>query len=132
VQFEAYLPGNTHSYNYKFAEITTHAGREWDVATHFGPTNNVPRPDGDGAHMRALLKEAGYSLAPEAMNVRLVNLLDDAKRKELMIIYGEDLASSGTSVEKLGAPGNEALWQALRAELIARANERVQVSFAVN
>ena len=129
VQFEAYLPSNTHAYTYKFAEKTAHAGREWDVATHFGPTSNTPKPTGDGAHMRELLKKAGYSLAPEAMNVRLVTLLDDARRKELMIIYGEDLSLSGTTVAELGKPGNEAKWSSLKSALIERAKENVHLQF---
>ena len=35
------------------------------------------------------------------MYVRLVHLLDDQKRKELMIIYGEDLAPTGHTVADL-------------------------------
>jgi hypothetical protein len=42
-----------------------------------------------------------------AMCVRLVHLLDEAKRKELMIIYGEDLRSLGFSVVDLNKGGKE-------------------------
>ena len=35
------------------------------------------------------------------MDVRLVHLLDAEKRKELMIIYGEDLASTGFTAADL-------------------------------
>ena len=35
------------------------------------------------------------------MYVRLVHLLDEQKRKELMTIYGEDVAQSGFSAAEL-------------------------------
>ena len=40
-----------------------------------------------------------------AMCVRLVHLLDEAKRKELMIIYGEDLGPIGFSAVDLNKGG---------------------------
>jgi hypothetical protein len=36
-----------------------------------------------------MLERAGYELPPHMMNVRLVHLLDDTRRKELMFIYAE-------------------------------------------
>ena len=43
------------------------------------------------SHIRKLIASRGYKMPANAMYVRLVHLLDEAKRKELMIIYGEDL-----------------------------------------
>jgi hypothetical protein len=129
VQFEAYLPDNTHSYDYPFTEKLTHGGREFDVSANFGLTNNTPRAGSDGERMRALVKQAGFEIPPERMSVRLVHLVDDAKRKELMIIYAEDLAMSGTTVEELGKPENKAKWEGLKAALIERAKERIKLTF---
>ena len=39
------------------------------------------------------------------MYVRLVHLLDPEKRKELMIIYGEDLAGTGLTAPELAEGG---------------------------
>ena len=47
----------------------------------------------------------GYRM-PEAMiYVRLVHLLDKGKRKELMAIYGEDLAPTGFTAAELSEGG---------------------------
>ena len=46
--------------------------------------------------------------------MRLVHLPDEAKRKELMIIYGEDLTMSNTSVEELNTPGGQEKWEGRR------------------
>ena len=127
IQFEQYLPDNTHTYDYSFKEKLTHAGMEFDVTPNFRPTRGPTKPGSDREHVVAMLAKHGYSLPAETMSVRLVNLLDDSRRKELMFIYAEDLAASGTTVEDLKRPGNEAKWPALKQALIERALERIQL-----
>jgi hypothetical protein len=127
VQFEAYLPDNTHSYDYPFKEKLTHAGLDFDVTTSFGATNRPTKPGSDREHVVALLNKAGYLIGAESMNLRLVNMVDDSKRKELMIIYAEDLAPSGFTAEKLKTPEGEAKWRELKAGLIERALERIKI-----
>jgi hypothetical protein len=39
------------------------------------------------------------------MSVRLVHLLDEEKRKELMFIYSEDVASTGHTASELRSGG---------------------------
>ena len=67
---------------------------------------------------------------PEAtMNVRLVHLLDHQKRKELMIIYAEDLQPTGFSLADLMPGGKHASeWPTLEAGLIRRAKHAVTFS----
>ena len=63
------------------------------------------------------------------MNVRLVHLLDEARRKELMFIYAEDLASTGYTSEQLmdgDKPRPE--WEAIQKELVERAMKRIKLS----
>lgn len=127
VQFEAYLPDNTHSYDYPFKEQLTHADLLFDVNASFGPTNRPSKPGSDREQVMALLTKAGYQIGAESMNLRLVHLPDAAKRTELMFIYAEDLAASGFTAEELRKPENEAQWRELKAGLIARALERIQL-----
>jgi hypothetical protein len=129
IQFEGYLPDNRHQYQYPFIETTTHAGRVFDVNAGFGPSNNPPRAGSDRERALALISQAGYHLPPEQMSVRLVNMLDDSKRKELMFIYIEDVALSSTSVEELNSAEGKARWEQLKAGLIERAKNRIEVSF---
>ena len=127
IQFEAYLPSNTHSYNYKFAEKLTHGGLEFDVRARFGATSNPPKPGSDLEHVMTLLEKGGFRAPAEMMNVRLVHLPDADKRKELMIIYAEDLAPTGSKEADLLAPGGEARWLELKPGLIERALENIRV-----
>jgi len=127
IQFEAYLPSNTHTYRYKFEEKLTHAGLEFDVRARFGPTNEPPKPGSDLEHVMALLARGGFRAPAEMMNVRLVYLPDADKRKELMFIYAEDLAPTGSTFAELSVPAGEVRWQGLKPALIKRALENIRI-----
>jgi hypothetical protein len=129
IQFEGYLPDNTHTYDYSSDESVTFAGLPFHQRTHAGPTSNTPRAGSDGERVRQMLARAGYRLAPEAMNVRLVHLLDDARRKELMFIYGEDLAASGKTVAQIkDGDTYRPEWKAVEKGLVERAMSRIQLT----
>jgi hypothetical protein len=70
---------------------------------------------------------------PEVLNVRMVQMLDDPQgtgrgRRELMIIYSEDLAPTGKTVAELAVDGkvNDA-FKPLEKPLIDRATTSVSV-----
>lgn len=96
VQFEGYLPGNNHAYDYKSTKIIDAGGFNFFADAY--PRNikaNPGRADSDGSRARAFLTSKGYRMASDdLLSQRLVHLVDEAKRNELMIIYIEDL--SGT------------------------------------
>jgi hypothetical protein len=103
VQREAYLPTRpdlTHDYASTGDRRETHWGLGLWVHPSIDRTDAPETPGSDGAHIRALLAKAGYTLPPELASVRLVRLLDEPGTsghgtRELMIIYAEDAASSG-------------------------------------
>jgi hypothetical protein len=65
------------------------------------------------------------------MYVRLVHLLDQTKRKELMIIYGEDLAITGFTVSDLRRGGKAYdRWPAIENGFIERAEQNIRIEFA--
>jgi hypothetical protein len=108
LQFEAYLPSRPELHHtYPFAKTETLSGLLFDVRARFGASSEAPKPGSDLEHVHALLRAKGYQLPEAMMNVRFVHLIDDQKRKELMIIYAEDLASTGLTVEDL--PDRQAL-----------------------
>ena len=127
VQFEAFLPDNERTYKYPFIETATLAGLEFDVNRSYAPTNMTSRPGSDRERVFAMVGKAGYQMPKEQLNVRLVHLPDKEKRKELMIIYGEDLKMSNTSVEELNTPGGQEKWEGQKTALIKRATERIKV-----
>lgn len=130
VQFESYLssrPDLHHSY--PFTKTETLNGLLFDVRARFGPGNDTPKPGSDSEHVAALLRAKGYRMPESMMNVRLVHLLDEEKRKELMIIYAEDLQPTGVSFNDL-LPGSKYAdkWPSLEADLIRRAKQSVALS----
>jgi hypothetical protein len=80
----------------------------------------------DREHIDALIREKGYKIPTDMMYVRLVHLLDTEKRKELMIIYGEDLAPTGFTAADLREGGKDSgQWPALEKGLIERAKTKI-------
>ena len=129
IQFESYLPFVPHGYNYAEgnARIDIAGTPTWVNA---GPmTGDRSRPGSDKESVLRILAEAGYTLPAEAMHVRLVQMLDDPQgtgkgRRELMIIYAEDLAPTGKTVSELV---DDAAWKPLEQPLIHRAAKALRV-----
>lgn len=126
-QFEGYLPSKTNTYNYgkdlRYAQLGGHPfiERVWFRNVE-EPRRNL-RAGSDVEAVLNLLDEHGLRLPPDVMQVRLVRL-DDAKRKELMIIYSESLAPLNLSAAALSEGGREegqrmAIAEGLRARAIA-------------
>ena len=62
------------------------------------------------------------------MYVRLVHLLDEQKRKELMIIYSEDVRPTGLTVAELHEGGKAYdRWPAIEKGLVARAERKIAI-----
>lgn len=128
IQFEGYLPSNTHIYDYTKDEPVKFAGRDFWQRARFGPTNGATRAGSDLEHVRGLLDKAGYKMPAESMNVRLVQVLDEARRKELMFIYAEDLAPTGyTAAQLMDGDKTRPEWEPIRQKLIARARQRIRI-----
>jgi len=64
---------------------------------------------------------------PEGMiSVRLVHLLDQEKRKELMVIYSENVAKTGFTVSDLQEGGKaHDRWPAIQEALVQRAKQKI-------
>jgi hypothetical protein len=130
IQFESYLPGIGHA-QYNYAEGNTRYDL-WGAATwlRWGPqrtTTGTGRPGSDREHVVGILTRAGYTIPPEMLNVRMVQILDDPQgtgrgRRELMLIYAEDLAPTGRTYAELVQDGRMTpAWQPLEQPLVQRA-----------
>ena len=129
IQFEGYLPTNTHVYDYSKDEPVTFAGLPFFQRPRFGPNNLPSKPGSDREHVMAMVKRAGYVLPAHSMNVRLVHLLDEARRKELMFIYAEDLAPTGyTSEQLMDGDQTKPEWEAIKQGMVNRAMKRIKIS----
>lgn len=131
IQFEGYLPSNTHAYDYKVTKTVNIGGLDF-VADAYARNikANPGRPDSDGSRARAFLASKGYSLgSDEVMFQRLVHIIDEAKRNELMIIYLEDLSPMKLTAAVLAPGGNAASeWEKIAAGLLERATKNLKIS----
>jgi hypothetical protein len=96
VQFEHYLPNNSHTYNYKAVRTTDIGGLQFihDTAAFNDYAGVNSNPVSDGGRARALLAKHGLSFPGKAVRLRMFHLAGSERRSELMIIYGEALPAS--------------------------------------
>lgn len=130
IQFEGYLPDNTHAYDYNSPKIVNIGGLDFfaDVYAR-SMKGNTGRPDSDGNRARAFLESKGYKLgSTEVVSQRLVHLIDAAKRNELMIIYLEDLSATGLTAADLNEGGSaRARWPEVSQAVLDRALKSMKI-----
>ena len=128
VQFEGYLPTNTHSYNYKGPKSVNIGGLDFIADTYARNVKANPgRPDGDAACGREFLESKGYRLASdEIISLRFLHFIGEKKRDELMIIYIEDMGALGLTSADLAKGGKaEAKWNEISDALLACGCKRI-------
>lgn len=111
VQFEGYLPDNTHTYDYKI-ENTVKLGEldfMYDTSVVNVPAFRKQYPDSDAGRAAAFLEGKGYQLEGEdIVYQRFIRLVDEARRNELLIIYYENLNDTGLTAADLSEKGRAA------------------------
>jgi hypothetical protein len=129
VQFEGYLPTKPElQHQYDSPRHTNLSGLDFYVDTWVQPRGGGVTPDSDSEHIEALVRAKGYKSPDGMMYVRLVHLLDEEKRKELMIIYGEEVASTGFAAADLREGGKaHDQWERIEKGLIERAVRKISL-----
>jgi hypothetical protein len=129
VQFEGYLPSRPElKHRYDSPRHLSIGGWDFYVDAWVLPENPPTTPGSDFEHVQKLVADKGYGLRGGMMYVRLVHLLDNSKRRELMIIYGETLEGTGFTAADLQKGGKDyKQWPALEQGLIRRAQARISV-----
>lgn len=131
VQFEGYLPSNTHSYKYKVNKTVQIGGLDFIADAYARNIKANPgRPDSDGSRARAYLESKGYRMASDdVLSQRLVYLVDKEKRNELMIIYLEDLSAMKLTAADFETGGSAAArWDEVSKALTERAVKGMKIS----
>src|SRR6266550_2450491 len=86
VQFESYVPTRPElKHQYNSPRHTTIGGLDFYVDTSIRARNEKVTARSDREHIETLIRAKGYKMPAGMMYVRLVHLLDEEKRKELMI-----------------------------------------------
>ncbi|MGA7850419.1 MAG: hypothetical protein WCA13_15040 [Terriglobales bacterium] len=129
VQFEGYLPSKPDlKHTYDSPRHATMGGMDFYVDTWVRPNDAAIDPGSDREHIEALIKAKAYKMPAGMMYVRFVHLLDDSKRKELMIIHGEDLNYTGYTAADLIEGGKaHARWPAIAESLVSRAENAIMI-----
>ena len=127
IQFEAFLPSQPGArYDYDRDGRTEMNGLVVRHRERFGETAGTPPAGSDLEHVQTLVAKAGYTWPREAVNTRLVHLPDDTKRREVMVIYIEDMAPTGkTSADFLSEGKISAAWTPVAAGVLQRAKARI-------
>jgi hypothetical protein len=129
VQFEQYVPTRPELHHtYDSPERVTIGGLDFYVDSWVRASDETTEAGSDREHIDALIRAKGYVMPADMIYVRLVHLFDAEKRKELMIIYGENLASIGLKAEDL-KPGGKARdqWPTLERSRVERAKTRIVI-----
>lgn len=130
VQYEGYLPSNTHTYDYSESKQVKIGGL--DFAADSAPRKYDPadaRPNSDRAKAIELLTAKGYKIASDdVMTQRLVNMTTPDNRNELMIIYLEVLTPTGFTAADLNKGGKAAdKWPEIATGLLERATKGFEI-----
>lgn len=129
IQFEEYLPSKPELHHqYDSPRHMTIGGFRFYVDTWVKRLNENITAGSDEDHITALILSRGYNLPAGMISARLVHLLDEQKRKELMIIYSESLKPTGFAAADLKKGGKaENLWLTLEDDLLVRARQQIKI-----
>jgi len=130
IQFEGYLPSRPDlAHTYDSPRHTAIGGLDFYLDSWARSANAETRSGSDREHIESLIRLKGYKMPAGMMYVRFVHLLDQKKRKELMIIYGEDLAPTGFTPADLEEGGKARdRWPDLENGLILRAQKAISLT----
>lgn len=123
VQFEAYLPEHP---TLRYSPTSSYtpldlSGLPFYQRARFGSSADTPRPGSDAEQAYLLLKQHGYSLPAETVNVTYKHFFGDM-RKEVLLMVIEDMALSGTAFAQLVQDGVvQPSWGPIADQLKARA-----------
>ena len=130
VQFEQYLASRPEMHHtYDSPKHATIGGMDFYVDSWVRTKDEKTESGSDLEHILALVRGKDYRMPEGMMYLRLVHLLDPAKRKELMIIYAEDLVPTGFTAAELGDGGRaHDQWPGVAQGLLERAEKRISVT----
>lgn len=122
-QVEAILPGSSEIYRYGFQGAVEIGGIQFKPGTFAFSTRETPAdtPPDEGVLTARFLRAKGYTLPAELMMARFAAVPDPAKRHELIIFYGENVADTGHSLREFyRGDARTALWDGVAKGLSER------------
>lgn len=131
VQFEGFLPGVEDEFRYDLSQSPVVAnypfrsnGYAFDLAESV-----AANPGSESAATSEFLSKAGYQLPEQWMMWRSLTVPDEARRKEMIIFYVEDVVSSGRSLSALYENDSATqAWIDIQKDLEVRANRSLKLT----
>jgi hypothetical protein len=123
VQFEGYLPEHPKLVYSKHPAYssTSLSGLPFYHRARFGQSTDPIEPGSDAERVFSMLKEKGFTVPPETVNVTYKHFLDSTMRKELMLIVIEDMSTTGTTLAQLVRDNKvQPVWASVAARLLGR------------
>lgn len=129
-QFEAIVPGSSEIYRYGFQGAVTIGGIEFKPGT-FAYSNHqaaAETPPNEGVLTARFLRAKGYALPDELMMARFAAVPDAAKRHEVILFYGENVADTGHTLREFyEGETRTALWDEIAKGLYERGSGSFEV-----
>lgn len=123
IQFEAYLPDHSQQYNYEDSPSRIRLN-DFEFYLDTEPIRSDPskrRRGSDGTLAREFVRSRGYEFPQDFAYARLVFLTDASRRKELMIVFIDDLATSGLTAPELSSNGSQAArWPKVEKKMLEK------------
>ena len=133
IQFEGFLPDNNYTYDYSDSPLRLQIGEfDFFTDTAAGESSRFFRlgwPGTDGYLARKFAADKGYTMPDNYAYARLVHIPDDINRKELLVIFMEDLAPTGWTGEALREGGeHEGRWPVVESAHLDRIKRVMSLS----
>lgn len=131
VQFEGFLPGIDNFYRYDLSTMPVVAnypfrsnGYAFNIVEDM-----IANPKSESAATYPFLESKGYSVPNELMMWRSLTVADDARSKEMIIFYIEDVKSAGLTLADLYVDDAETdVWIKIQKDLEFRANDAFRIT----
>lgn len=103
LQFEGFLDGVDHTYNYRITNPVALGGETYHQNVYLFSANGDLAPEGIAT--KAFLEGHGLVWPDEQMMPRFVRVVDTARRHELIIFYTESVADAGHTIAEIAEDG---------------------------
>ena len=125
-QFEGFLPGIKHTYNYNFDKapfIGKHKFRQ-NTFAYSNSASEREDPGNEGSLTAKFLREKGYKFEDEFMMSRFVTVPDAERRHELILFYIENVSTTGKTIVDFYSGDDETqIWRDISVGLTARSRK---------
>jgi hypothetical protein len=131
VQFEGFLPGIDNFYRYDLSGkpvVANYPFRSNGYAFNI-VKDIIANPKSESAATYPFLESNGYSVPDELMMWRSLTVADEARNKEMIIFYIEDVKSAGLALADFYVDDTETdMWINIQRDLELRANDAFRIT----